>query len=56
MKGTEFVYVQSGRKLQGQKIRPRPQAGAVCVREKTQGQKQEILLRATGRGERGATY
>jgi hypothetical protein len=35
--------------------RPRPQAGAVCVREKTQGQKHEILLRATGRGERGAT-
>ena len=36
-------------------IRPRPQAGAGCVREKTQGQKHEILLRATGRGERGAT-
>ncbi len=34
--------------------RPRPQAGAVCVREKTQGHKHEILLRAMGRGEPGS--
>ncbi len=29
--------------------------GGVCVREKTQGQKHKILLRATGRAERGVT-
>ena len=33
-------------KHQGPDTRPRLQAGAVCVREKTQGQKHEILLRA----------